>query len=147
MPTYATNKRAAHDYEFLEKFEGGLKLSGPEVKSVKAGHIQLQGSFLFLRGGELWLKGANVTKYGPAGEQPGYDATRDRKVLLHRRELSRLVGKTHENGLTLVPISVYAKGSLVKLAFALARGKKQYEKREAIKKRDADREIRARMKD
>lgn len=146
MPTLASNKKAAHDYEFLEKFEGGLKLTGPEVKSVKAGHIQLQGAFLFIRNGELWLKGATISKYGPAGEQPGYDPLRDRKVLIHRRELNRLVGKTHEQGLTLVPISVYTRAALIKLEFALARGKKQYEKREAIKKRDVQRELRARMK-
>lgn len=146
MPTLATNKKAAHDYEFLEKFEGGLKLTGPEVKSVKAGHIQLQGAFLHVRGGELWLKGATVSKYAPAGPQPDYDPARDRKVLVHRRELSRLVGKTQEKGLTLVPISVYTHTTLVKLGFALARGKKQFEKREAIKKRDVEREIRSRMK-
>lgn len=146
MPTLATNKKAFHDYEFLEKLEGGLKLTGPEVKSVKAGHIQLQGSFLFLKNGELYLKGATISKYGPAGLQPGYDPIRDRKVLVHRRELNRLIGKTHEQGLTLVPISVYTRASLIKLEFALARGKKQYEKREAIKKRDVERELRTRMK-
>lgn len=146
MPTLATNKKASFDYEFLEKFEGGLKLTGPEVKSVKAGHIQLQGSFLYLKNGELWLKGATISKYGPAGSQPGYDPVRDRKVLLHGRELKRLVGKTHEQGLTLVPISVYTRTTLVKLEFVLARGKKQYEKREEIKKRDVERELRTRMK-
>lgn len=146
MSILATNKKASHDYEFLEKFEGGLKLTGPEVKSVKGGHIQLRSAFLHVRGGELWLKGAHVSKYGPAGEQPGYDPARDRKVLVHRRELRRLIGKTQEKGLTIVPISVYTRASLIKLEFALARGKKQYEKRETIKKRDVQREMRARMK-
>jgi SsrA-binding protein len=146
MPTLATNKKASHDYEFLEKFEGGLKLTGAEVKSVKVGHIQLQGAFLHIHNRELWLKGATISKYAPAGPQPGYDPIRDRKVLVHRRELNRLIGKTQEQGLTLVPISVYAKAALVKLEFALARGKKQYEKREAIKKRDVERELRSRMK-
>lgn len=147
MPALATNKRAAFDYEFLEKFEGGLKLTGAETKSVKAGHIQLQGSFLFLKSGELFLKGATISKYGPAGEQPGYDPIRDRKVLVHKRELRRLIGKTHEHGLTLVPITVYTKQALIKLEFALAKGKKQYEKREVLKKRDVERDIRARMKE
>ncbi len=146
MPVLASNKKALHDYEFLEKFEGGLKLTGPEVRSVKAGHIQLQGSFLHMRNRELYLKGATVSKYAPAGEQPGYDAIRDKKVLLHRRELNRILGKIQERGLTLVPISVYTRAALVKIEFALARGKKQYEKRDAIKKRDVQRELRTRMK-
>jgi SsrA-binding protein len=147
MPTLATNKRVAFDYEFLEKLEGGLKLTGAEVKSVKAGHIQLQGSFLHVYRNELWLKGATISKYGPAGEQPGYDPIRERKILIHKRELRRLIGKTHENGLTLVPITVFTKQALIKLEFALAKGKKQYEKRETLKKRDVQRDIRARMKE
>lgn len=146
MPPLATNKKALHDYEFLEKFEGGLKLTGPEVRSVKDGHIQLQGSFLHIRDRELWLKNATVSKYAPAGPQPGYDPIRDKKVLLHRREINRIMGKIQEKGLTLVPISVYTRAALVKIEFALARGKKQYEKRETIKKRDVQREMRARMK-
>ncbi len=146
MPPLASNKKALHDYEFLEKFEGGLKLSGPEVRSVKGGHIQLQGSFLHIRNRELWLKNATVSKYAPAGPQPGYDAIRDKKVLLHRREINRIMGKIQEKGLTLVPISVYTRAALVKIEFALARGKKEYEKRDTIKKREVQREMRARMK-
>ncbi|NBS41244.1 SsrA-binding protein SmpB [bacterium] len=146
MPPLASNKKALHDYEFLEKFEGGLKLTGPEVRSVKDGHIQLQGSFLHIRNRELWLKNATVSKYAPAGPQLGYDPIRDKKVLLHRREINRIMGKIQEKGLTLVPISVYTHAALIKIEFALARGKKQYEKRETIKKRDVQREMRARMK-
>lgn len=146
MPSLATNKKAHFDYEFLETFEGGLVLSGPEVKSVKKGSVQLSGSFLHLRNGELWLKHAHVAKYPAAGPQPGYEAQRDRKVLLHRRELSRLMGKLQTKGYTLVPVSLYTKGDNVKIEFALGRGKKQFEKRDVLKKRDVERELKARMK-
>lgn len=140
--TLALNKRATYDYEFLETFEGGLVLTGPEVKSAKQGHMQLVGSFLHVRRGELWLKGSQIARYAPAGEQPHYEPTRDRKVLVHKKQINRLLGKTQADGLTLVPISVYVSRGLVKLNFALARGKKQYEKRDKIKKRQAAREDR-----
>lgn len=146
MPTLAVNKKARFDYDLLETLEGGLKLSGAEVKSVKAGHTQLKGAFLHVQGGELWLKGAFIAAYKPAGAREDYDPNRDRKVLVHRRELSRLIGKRQAEGLTLVPLSIYTKGDLVKLAFAVARGKKKFEKREAIKKRDVQRDLRERMK-
>lgn len=146
MPSLAVNKKARFDYEILEKMEGGLKLTGAEVKSVKAGHVQLKGAFLHVQGGELWLKGAFISAYKPAGNPEGYSASRDRKVLVHRRELSRLVGKKSQEGLTLIPLSIYTKGNLVKLEFGVARGKKQYEKREAIKKRDVQRDIREKLK-
>ncbi len=147
MPKLAINKRAKFDYEILESYEGGLELTGAEVKSIKAGHIQLKGAFISARGGELWLRNAYVSPYKPAGTQPDYDPNRDRKILVHARELKRLIGKTQEAGLTIVPISLYTKGRLVKLEFALARGKKKYEKREAIKKREIDRQIRERIKE
>lgn len=146
MATLATNKKARFDYEILETIEAGLQLIGPEVKSIKAGHVQLKGSFLHIHKSELWLKGAFVSSYKPAGNQDGYDPYRDRKVLVHRRELKRLIGKRQSEGLTLVPLSIYTKGDLIKLEFAVARGKKKYEKRETIKKRDVQRDIRERMK-
>jgi SsrA-binding protein len=147
MSTLATNKKARFDYEILEKIEGGLKLTGPEVKSVKAGHVQLKGAFLHIQKNELWLKGAYIALYKPAAKhQEGYDPYQDRKVLVHRRELSRLIGKRQADGLTLVPLSIYTKGDLVKLEFAVARGKKKYEKRDSIKKRDVERDIRERLK-
>ena len=93
MPTLALNRRATYDYDLLEEYEGGLALTGAEVKSAKAGHLQLKGAFLHMRGGELWLKGSYIAKYAPAGKQEAYEAARDRKVLVHRRELSRLIGK------------------------------------------------------
>jgi len=104
MPKLAENKKVFFDYEILETFEGGLALTGAETKSVKAGHIQLKGAFLHIRGSELWLKNAFISKYAPAGKQESYDPSRDRKVLVHRREIGRLIGKSQQEGLTLVPI-------------------------------------------
>lgn len=146
MPTLATNKKARFDYEILETFEGGLKLSGHEVKAIKTGHLKLQGAFLHIRNGELWLKNAFVGKYQPAGDLPNYDPYQDRKVLVNKKELKKFLGKHHSQGLTLVPLSVYTRGNLLKLEFALARGKKKYEKRETIKKRDVERQLQERMK-
>lgn len=142
MNEYAVNKRARFDYETLETFEGGIVLSGPEVKSMRLGHVQLQGSFLHIRNGELWLKNATITRYAPGGPQTEYDPKQDRKVLIHKRELGKLVGKIETHGLTLIPLSVYPKGRVIKLSFATARGKKQHDKRDAIKKRDIERDMR-----
>ncbi len=148
MSTLAVNKKAKFDYEILDTHEAGLVLTGPEVKSVKAGQVQLKGAFLHIKNGELWLKNAFIAKYKPAASyQEDYDAQRDRKVLVHKRELKRLIGKKQAEGLTIVPLSIYTKGNLIKLQFAVARGKKKYEKRETIKKRDVDRQLRARMKE
>jgi SsrA-binding protein len=146
MTALAINKRATYDYDILETFEGGLALTGAEVKSAKAGSVQLKGAFLQARGNELWLKNAFVAKYAPAGDR-AHDPYRDRKVLMHRRELNRLMGRARMEGLTIVPIRVYTRGSLVKLAFGLARGKKKYEKRETIKKREIERHLREKMKE
>lgn len=146
MPTLALNKRAKFDYEILEEFEGGLKLTGAETKSAKAGQVNFKGAYVSVRGNEAWLKGLHISPYKPAGEQKEYNPTRDRKLLLHKREIQRLVGKSHEAGLTIVPISLYTKGTFVKLSFGVGRGKKQFEKREQIKKREVDREIRARLR-
>jgi len=141
MSNLAVNKRARTDYEFLEVFEGGLRLTGAEVKATKAGNLNMRGSFISLDRGGLWLKNMHIGKYAPAGKQETYDPTQNRKVLVHRRELKRLIGKTHEKGLTIVPIRVYTKGALVKLEFALARGKAKHEKRAKIKERDLEREM------
>jgi len=146
MPKLALNKRARFDYEFLDTFEGGLVLSGSEVKSIKEGHVQLKGAFVTIRDSELWLRNAYVAPYKPAGPKPSYEPYQDRKILIHKAELKRLIGKSQEAGLTIVPISLYTKARLVKLEFALARGKKKYEKRETIKKRDLDRKVREHLK-
>ncbi len=148
MPTLAVNKKARFDYDILDTFEGGLVLTGPEVKSAKGGQVQLKGAFLHIKGGELWLKNAFIAKYKPAaGVQEDYEAQQERKVLVHRRELKRLIGKKQAEGLTLVPLSLYTKGRIVKLEFAIARGKKKYEKRETIKKRDVKKHLQTKMKE
>jgi len=141
----ALNKRAKHEYELLETYEGGLKLTGSEAKSAKAGHAQLVGSFLHVRGGELWLKNAFIAPYAPAAGR-NHEPNRDRKVLVKKSELKKIAGKTQAQGLTLVPISLYVARNLVKLEFAIARGKKEYEKRETIKKRDVQKQLRERMR-
>lgn len=146
MSILAINKKAKFDYEFIEQYEGGLVLTGAEVKAAKKGSVQLKGAFLDIKGQELWVKNMHIAHYAPAGVQDHYDPTRNRKVLVHRREIKKLIGKKEQEGLTIVPISVYTKGDLVKISFALARGKKKYEKRESIKKRDVDRQTREEMK-
>ena len=140
----ARNKRAAFDYAIEEMFEAGIVLTGAETKSIKAGHIQLKGAFVSIYKGEASLKQAYIAPYKPAGNNESYDPYRTRKLLLHRSELRRLIGKQQEAGLTLLPISVYIKRNLVKLQVGLGRGKKKFEKRESIKKRALDREVRTR---
>ncbi len=145
MPSLAQNRKARHDYEILETYEAGLVLSGAEVKSVKAGRVNLQGSFVIPKGIELWLTGCHIAPYAPAaGTSPGYDPMRDRKLLLKHSELMHLAGKSRQAGLTLVPLSVYTAHRFVKLELALARGRKQHDKRAAIKRREIEREVRQR---
>lgn len=146
MPTLATNKRATFDYDLVHDYEGGLVLTGAEVKSVKKGNMSLQGAFLTLKDDELFLRNAHIGAYAPAGEQKHYDPTRDRKVLVRKSEIRKMIGKKQSEGLTIVPVRVYTKGALVKLAFALARGKRKYEKRDSIKKRDTEKRLREEMK-
>jgi SsrA-binding protein len=142
MSRLADNKKALFDYEVLDKFEAGLVLTGQEVKSARVGRLSLRGSHVGLAQGGLWLINASLPPYDKAGHLVDYDPNRSRKLLVHKREIDKLVGKLEQKGLTLVPISAYTKGSKIKLEFALARGRKKYEKREAIKKRDIDREVR-----
>jgi SsrA-binding protein len=142
MPTLATNKRAGYDYEILEKYEAGIVLTGAEVKSLRAGNAKLQGTYLTIMRGELWLIGSHIGRYAGAGPQESYDPTHSRKLLVHKQELLKLVGKTQEKGLTLVPLELYTAGRRIKLSFALCRGKKLHDKREDLKKRDLDREAR-----
>jgi len=147
MPILAVNKRARYDYEITDTYEAGLVLYGHEVKSVKTGHISLKGSFVTTKRGagklaELYLTNAHIPLYKKASTVTDYDPDRPRKLLLHKNELSRLVGKKKEQGLTLVPLKIYTKHSLLKLEFGLGRGKKKHDKREAIKKRELDKQIR-----
>jgi len=148
MSTLATNKKMLHDYAIVEKFEAGIVLSGPEVKSVKAGQINLKGSYISLDGqSQIWLIGAHIAPYKPAAARQGdYRPEQNRKLLLRKKEIDYLRGKSREKGLTIMPISVYTKGSLVKLEIGLVRGKKQFDKRETIKKREVDREISRHLK-
>ncbi len=142
----ASNDKARYDYELLEKVEAGLVLSGQEVKSAKTGHMKLKGAHVAFTRGEAMLLGAHIARYPKAGPLPDYDPDRSRKLLLHKKELNRLRGKRDEDGLTIVPIRAYMVGGRIKIELAVARGKKQYEKRETIKKRDLEREARSRMK-
>lgn len=146
MPRLADNKKAHYDYEILDKYEAGIVLSGQEVKSVRGGRMNLAGSRVLIKGGEAFLLGAQIAPYERAGKMPDYDPQQTRKLLLRSRELNRIAGKLEEKGLTAVPISAYTKGSFVKIEVAVVRGKKQYEKREEIKKRDINREIRRSLK-
>ncbi len=141
MPDLAVNRKASHDFEFLQTFEGGLALLGPEVKSVKAGNANLKGAFITIQRGELYLKHAHIGHYAPSGPQEKDETQRDRKILVHKKELNLLRGKLEAERLTIVPLSLYTAKSLVKLKFALARGKKQHEKRDAIKARDVARDV------
>lgn len=140
--TYSENRKARHDYEILEKFEGGLVLDGQEVKSVREGGAKLTGAYLQVFQGELWLIGMHISAYSKQSLKEGIDPTRRRKVMVHKRELQHLAGKTEQKGLTLVPFSLYPSGRRIKLSFAICRGKKLHDKRESIKARDLARQIR-----
>lgn len=136
------NAKAHYDYEILETYEAGVALTGPEVKSLRAGHGHLEGAFVRLLGGEAVLVNAQVFPYVPSSPAAGkYDPKRTRKLLLHKKELVRLRSKLEGANLTLIPLAWYTKGPRIKLAVGLARGKKQYEKREAIRQREQRREL------
>lgn len=140
----ASNRKARHDYEILESFEAGIELSGTEVKSARAGRVQLKESHVEIREGQAWLVGAHVSPYSHGNrENPPPD--RPRRLLLHRRELERLFGQSQIKGLTIVPLELYLKGNWIKLQIALARGKKLYDKRETERRKEQDREMREEM--
>lgn len=146
MKTYAENKIARFNYEILEGYEAGVVLSGAEVKSIRGGHISLKESFATVRGGEIWLTNAHISPYKLARIE-GYDPTRSRKLLLKKDETEKLIGNSGEQGLTLVPLKVYDKNGKIKVEIGLARGKKKYDKREVIKRRDVEREVSRSLKD
>ncbi len=146
MATLAVNKRAYFDYEISDKFEAGLQLTGQEVKSAKTGHISLKGSFVTVKGNELFLTNANIPPYKFAGEIKNYDPTRPRKLLLKKSEIKSLIGKARAEGLTLTPIRVYTKNRFVKLEFGVGKGKKEFDKRETIERRESERNIRRAIK-
>jgi SsrA-binding protein len=138
--TVARNKKALHDYHIVDTYEAGIVLAGPEVKSIRAGKVSLNEAFARVDGNEAWLYGLHISPYDPASRW-NVDPTRERKLLLHRREIRRLIGATQQEGFTLVPLELYLKEGRVKVGIALARGKKNYDKRDDMKKRDAEREI------
>ena len=144
----ATNRRASYRFNLLERFECGLVLTGTEVKSLREGKAQLKDSYAVVRDGEVWLIGLYIPPYGPASRE-NHDPERPRKLLLHRAEIERLVGRTQERGLTLVPTRIYFAGprSRAKIEIALARGKDLYDKRDAIRKREMARDVQRELRE
>ncbi len=136
----ATNRKALHNYHILEGFEAGIALTGTEIKSIRASHVSLAEAYVKPEKGELWLLGAHIARYDADGYN-SHEPTRPRRLLLHRKQIKMLAGEVKQKGLTLVPLSIYIKDSLAKVEVALAKGKKQYDKRAVIAKRDTDREI------
>ena len=152
MKIYSENKKAGFDYEILEKYEAGVVLFGQEVKSIKTGHINLSGSYVVIRGparnaahsaagGEPFLIGVKVPPYQPNNAGADYDEERPKKLLLNKKEINELIGKTKQKGFSLIPLKVYDNNGRIKLEFGLARGKRKYNKKEKIKERDVEREI------
>jgi SsrA-binding protein len=137
----ATNRKARHEYDILETFEAGLVLKGPEVKSLRDGRASFQDAYARLERAEVWLEGVHISPYEQANRF-NVDPVRPRKVLLHRDEIRRLVGKVEEKGLTLVPLEIYFSRGHAKVTLALARGRKLHDKREELKRRDQEREAR-----
>jgi len=141
MQPLSTNRRAAFDYDILETYEAGIELLGFEVKSVRAGRMNLVGSFAVIRNGQARLANADIPPYQAKNTPAGYDPTRSRQLLLKKAEIRELIGKTAPKGLTLVPLRVYTKGPRIKIAIGLARRKKRYDKRERIREREDERKI------
>ena len=141
----AENRKASHDFHLLETFEAGLVLLGTEVKAIREGRVNLRDSFARVEDGEVYLYNVNISPYSHRGYVT-HEPLRRRKLLLHREEIRKLIGKTVEKGMTLVPVRLYFKNGRVKVAVSLAKGKKEYDKRETLKRREADRETRAAMK-
>jgi len=141
----AENRKARHEYQLLERYEAGLVLTGTEVKSLRAGGATLQRAYADVRDGEVWLVGAHIAEYGQ-GNLANHDPDRDRKLLLHRKEIASLIGKVRERGFTLVPTKLYFKNGKAKVELALARGKEQRDKRRDIAKRDAERQMERALK-
>ena len=142
----AENKKAFFDYEILETYQAGIVLNGQEVKSIKSGRMSLKGSFVVFKENEVFLLNAQVPPYQPNNIYGEYESSRSRKLLLKKAEINELIGKSHQKGLTMVPLKVYNHKGKVKLEFALCKGKRKADKREKIKNREADREIQRSLK-
>jgi len=146
MRIISENKKAYFNYEILEKFEAGISLIGQEVKSIKSGRINLAGSYVVLKNSEVYLIGCHIPPYQPKNLPPSYIPERSRKLLLKKSEIKYLIGKSREKGLTLIPLRVYIKRNKIKLEFGIAKGKKKFDKREVIKKREIEKEIQRTLK-
>ena len=144
-PVIATNRKAFHEYNILEKFEAGIKLKGSEVKSAREGKASLKQSYVLIIKGEAWLRGSHIAQYSHTGFE-GHDPSRNRKLLLHKKEIERIGSKLAEKGLTAIPTKLYFKGGFIKLEFGLAKGKKLYDKRDTKKNRDVERDMQRAMK-
>ena len=142
----AENRKAFHDYHILETFEAGIVLVGTEVKAIREGNANLRDSFARIEAGEVWVYNIHINPYRNRGYSD-HEPTRRRKLLLHRQEIRKLIGKTVERGMTLVPTSMYLKNGRIKVSVSLAKGKKAHDKRETIKRRETDRETRAAVKE
>ncbi len=142
MPDLVKNKKAGFNYHILDKMEAGLALSGQEVKAVREGKASLFGAYVTIKKGECYLVNCNISPYQPKNTPLSYNPQRDRKLLLKKREIDYLFGKTKEKGTTLIPLRIYTKKNLLKIEVGVARGKKKHDKREAIKRREIDRDLR-----
>ena len=142
----ATNRKARYEYHFHGTYEAGLVLMGSEIKSIRAGRVSLQEGYVLFEGGEAWLVNVHVAQYDPASQQ-NHEPRRRRKLLLHRREIDRLRSRAQEKGFTVVPTRLYLKDGRAKVEIALARGKKQYDKRQTIAKRDSQRQMERAVKE
>jgi SsrA-binding protein len=142
----ATNRKATHDYSIEDRFEAGIALLGTEIKSIRAGQANLREGYVQVRGDGLWLVNTHIAPYDPAGRE-GHDPLRPRRLLLHRKEIARLLSRVQERGYTIIPLKIYLKNRRAKVEIALARGKRQYDKREAIAKREAGRQIERALKE
>ncbi len=145
VKTLAQNKKAFFDYKILEKFQAGISLLGHEVKAIKTGRISILGAYVVLKSGQVFLVNANIPPYQPKNTPKDYNPKRDRRLLLRKKEIKNLIGKKKELGLTLIPLKVYTVRGLIKIEIGLAKGKKKFDKRETIKKRDAEMKIKRAM--
>jgi SsrA-binding protein len=146
MKTIATNRSATFEYFIVERYEAGIALEGAEVKSLRAGNCNLKDSFCFIRGNDVTLKNMHIAVYDKAGAFNSKEAKRDRKLLLHKKEICKIVGRINEKGMTLIPLSLYFKQGLVKVELGLCRGKQTYDKKESIKQRDNKRDLERQLK-
>ena len=143
----AENKRAYYDYEILESYEAGLVLRGYEVKAIKTGHVSLRGSYVVIKDNEAYLINTFIPPYQPANTPDKYNPERSRKLLLKKSEIKSLIGKSKQKGLTLIPLKIYTKRGKIKLEFGIGKGKREIDKREKIKKREAEREIKRKIRE